>query len=197
MSAISQVSSQQSVSGRWVSNFSPSVSALSLRYYRHKHYHNIITGSLILHGMTETTLYRLTDADAVTIQKTSPRTEAHVSQQRSWGKHENRQLKIWLVQRSIVLGKLLLFPGDIGYVTASVQSLVYHNRRRRQEMSAHVRSEQLQLTGSAIRYQGGLRSHGGGWGATLIWCSRSGWEMLLHYSGSGLRRCESYLTNLP
>ena len=82
MSAISQVSSQQSVSGRWVSNFSPSVSALSLRYYRHKHYHNIITGSLILHGMTETTLYRLTDADAVTIQKTSPRTEAHVSRLR-------------------------------------------------------------------------------------------------------------------
>ncbi len=30
MSAISQVSSQQSVSGRWVSNSSPSVSALSL-----------------------------------------------------------------------------------------------------------------------------------------------------------------------
>ena len=28
-------------------------------------------------------------------------------------------------------------------------------RRRRQEMSAHVRSEQLQLTGSAIRYRGG------------------------------------------
>ena len=26
---------------------------------------------------------------------------------------------------------------------------------------SHVRSEQLQLTGSAIRYQGGLRSHGG------------------------------------
>ena len=83
MSSISQVSSQQSVSGRWVSNSSPSVSALSLRYYRHKHYHNIITGSLILHGMTETTLYRLTDADAVTIQKASPRAEAHVSQQRS------------------------------------------------------------------------------------------------------------------
>ena len=60
-----------------------SQSRLRLRYYQHKHYHNIITGSLILHGMTETTLYRLTDADAVTTQKASPRTEAHVSQQRS------------------------------------------------------------------------------------------------------------------
>ena len=66
-----------------------------------------------------------------------------------------------------------------------------------------MRSEQLQLTGSAIRYRGGaggarLRSHGGGWpeGGTLIWEGCAGWRML-HYSGSGLDRCASYLTNLP
>ena len=74
-------------------------------------------------------------------------------------------------------------------MTDSVQSLVCHNteerreervmRRRRQEMSAHVRSEQLQLTGSAIRYRGGAggpdSGHTAG-GGTLIWegCAESG-----------------------
>ena len=63
-------------------------------------------------------------------------------------------------------------------------------------MSAHVRSEQLQLTGSAIRYRGGAggpdSGHTAG-GGTLIWegCAESGRD------GSGLNRCASYLTNLP
>ena len=55
-------------------------------------------------------------------------------------------MKIGFVQRSIVLSRLLLCPGDTGDMTDSVQSLVCHNteerervmRRRRQEMSAEM-----------------------------------------------------------
>ena len=71
---------------------------------------------------------------------------------------------------------------------------------------SHVRSEQLQLTGSAIRYQEEqpgrtpVTRRGRGRGSNtrmgVMFRVRSGWEML-HYSGSGLNRCESYLTNLP
>ena len=125
--------------------------------------------------MTEATLYRLTDADAVMIEKAPP-TETQVTQQRSEDVGETGR-KIGLAQSSIVFSRLL--PRRHRRLDRHRAGLVCHNmeqrvmRRTREEMSAHLRSEiQPQLTGSAIRYQeqrrAGLRSHGWGWGGELL-----------------------------